>query len=381
MDNILILVKNTLKITFRKKGNILIYLILPVLGILLSMMIYSGVGSSSIGIGLVDNDASRLSKDFAAAISQSGSYKLESVNEVDISARLAEQKYEAVIVIPKGYEEGIYNNAVLSIELTSLKGKETTAWLESFINLHTQNLAGISIASDGSREAFEEMYKLFVQESPNVGEVRLEDVMTGKSVTLSSVGFLIMFVMLGASFTSQLMLNEKKDRTYYRICSSPVNPKEYIAGNMLSSLAIVAAQVILILLLMKFVFRIETFVPMPVMFLILILFGMVAIGIGLVVTAYSSTSYMAGTLSTLVMTPTCMLGGCFWSVSYMPDMMQKIARLMPQWWAIDAVQNIQNGKLVGDIAMNFAILAAFAAALMLIAIYKLSRRDDVKKFV
>lgn len=128
-------------------------------------------------------------------------------------------------------------------------------------------------------------------------------------------------------------------------------------------------------------FRIETFVPDIAMFLILLLFGIVAIGIALVITAFAGSSYMAATLSSLVITSTCMLGGCFWPVDLMPEVVQKISFFMPQQWAIDAFQKVQLGSGMYEILINTMILCAFALALLLIAIYKFYRADDVKKFV
>jgi ABC-2 type transport system permease protein len=63
------------------------------------------------------------------------------------------------------------------------------------------------------------------------------------------------------------------------------------------------------------------------------------------------------------------------------DQLAQRAKLMPQWWALDALASIQNGAPIWRMAVNYAILAAFAAALILIAIYRLATEDDVRKFV
>lgn len=107
----------------------------------------------------------------------------------------------------------------------------------------------------------------------------------------------------------------------------------------------------------------------------------VLFGVDIHFAAFSSSSYMAGTLSTLIVTPTCLIGGCFWPVYLMPDMMQKIAHFMPQWWVIDAIQHIQSGGRLTDILINIAILLAFTAAFFLLAIFRFSREENVQKFI
>ena len=381
MKNIWILIQNTLKVTFRKKSNYIIYLLLPILGVLLSMLIYSGAGTSQVNIAITDKDAGRMSADFINDMKERDNFKIYEIDESDIRNGLLDRKYDAAIVIPQGFELGIYKGTIPKIELVSLKGQESTAWIESFINLYSQNLSSLYLASDGDRSTFDKMYANYREGSLKIIVEEIKDIKTDKSTTVSSMGFLIMFTMLGTSFTTQFILNEKRSRTYFRICSAPVSFKEYIAANTLTSLIIVSLQIIMIQLVMKYIFRLETFVPDLLMFLILFLFGLVAIGINMLITALSSSSYMASTISTLVMTPTCMLGGCFWPVEFMPEIMRKIAFFMPQWWTLDAIRKIQIGGNFETISMHLVILAAFTAALLLGAIYRFSRTNDLQKFV
>ena len=381
MKNIWILIQNTLKVTFRKKSNYIIYLLLPILGVLLSMLIYSGAGTSQVNIAITDKDAGRMSADFINDMKERDNFKIYEIDESDIRNGLLDRKYDAAIVIPQGFELGIYKGTIPKIELVSLKGQESTAWIESFINLYSQNLSSLYLASNGDRGTFDKMYANYREGSLKITVEEIKDIKTDKSTTVSSMGFLIMFTMLGTSFTTQFILNEKRSRTYFRICSAPVSFKEYIAANTLTSLIIVSLQIIMIQLVMKYIFRLETFVPDLLMFLILFLFGLVAIGINMLITALSSSSYMASTISTLVMTPTCMLGGCFWPVEFMPEIMRKIAFFMPQWWTLDAIRKIQIGGSFETISMHLMILAAFTAALLLGAIYRVSRTNDLQKFV
>lgn len=381
MKNMLLLIKNTFKVTFRKKGSFLIYLFLPLAGVLLSMVIYSGAGSSMLNVGVADGDKSSLSADFKSTIAGLNGYKVSDAAENDMNEKLLDKKLDAVIIIPKGYGESIYKNIPDKMRLVSVKGAESTAWLENYINLYTKNLADLSTASGGSRDTFRKIYAEYKANPLKLTEMKLPDQKTGMMMTMTSLGWLIMFVMLGAGMTSMFILEEKRSRTYYRICSAPVKPAEYIAGNAITSLAIVALQIILVLTAMKYVFKVETYVSEPVLFLILLLFGVVAVGISLLVTSFSSSSYMASTLSTLIITPTCMLGGCFWSVEYMPETMRKIAYFVPQRWALEAVQKLQTGSGFEGIAINLVILFAFAAAMILIAVYRFARSGNVERFV
>lgn len=381
MRNMLLIIVNILRVTFKKKGNILIYLFLPLAGVMLSLLIYGSAGTSPLRVGIINNDTGVLSEDLKTAMQSSNTYKVYEVEEGEINNKLLDMELDAAIIIPVGYSDSIYGGSPKNIEVISIKGQDTTVWVNQILNSYTDTFSKLSAASGGDRAMFDNIYRQYKAGEVKLTVIKLEDKLTGRNMTLTSMGFLIMFIMLGAGVINTIILKEKRNRTYHRICSAPVNARQYIAGNSITSLLVVIAQILIIQTVMKFILHIDTGVGNIAMFIILLMFGLVAIGFGLVITAFSSSSYMAGTLSTLIMTPTCMLGGCYWSVDFMPEIMQKISYFVPQRWALSAIQKLQAGGAISDISMNLLILAAFAAALILIAIYKFARSSNVQKFV
>ncbi len=381
MRNILLIIANILRVTFRKKGNIIVYLFLPLAGVVLSILIYGNSGTSPLRVGIINNDNGVLSADLEAALQNSNTYKIYDIKESEVKDKLLDMELAAAIIVPDGYSDSIYKGSPISIEVMSVKGQDTTMWVTQMLNSYTDTLYKLSVAAAGDRAAFDNLYGQYKSKIVRLSVVKLEDKRAGQYIALSTIGFLIMFIMLGASLINMIILKEKRDRTYHRICAAPVNAGQFIAGNAITSLLIVTAQILIIQLVMKFLLRIDTGVGDTALFVILLMFGLVAIGIGLVVTAFSSSSYMASTLSTLIITPTSMLGGCYWSIDLMPDFMQKISYYVPQRWAINAIQKLQAGGGQGDILINLLILAAFAGVLMLIAIYRFSRSGNPQKFV
>jgi ABC-2 type transport system permease protein len=381
MRNILLIIRNILKNTFRKKGNIIIYLFLPLLGVLISLLMYGNSGPASLRIGVVNRDTGAFSTDMMADLRKDPNFKIFVLKSDEITQKLLNMETDAVIEIPEGFTESIYDGSPEKVGITSVKGQETTVWVRQRINSYIDTLNRLSAASGGNRDVFDHLYGQYGANPTKLTAVKLEDKLTGRNMALTSVGFLIMFVMLGAGFINMAILTEKRDRTYHRICSAPVSARQYIAGNALTSLLVVTLQILIIQVTMRYLLRIDTGISDIALFGILFLFGFVAIGIGLVVTAFSSSSYVASTLSTLVITPTCMLGGCFWDINMMPGFMQKIGYFVPQRWAINAIYRLQTEGAQSDITMNLLILAGFAAALFLVAIYRFARTGNVQKFV
>jgi ABC-2 type transport system permease protein len=375
------MIANNLKVSFRKKGNIVVYIFLPLLGIVFSMLVYSGNGTSALRVGVADNDKSVLSADLKQVMQGKEGFTVSDITEDEMNNKLLESELDAAVVIPAGFGKSVYDGEAKTIEVVSLKGQSVTVWVEQMLNSHVDSLSRLSAAAGGDKAMFDKMYAQMNNKLIKMNVVKLADKVVSKNMTITAIGLHIMFMMLGTSFTSMLILKEKRMRTYHRICSAPVNSWKYILANAVTSLIISVIKILIIQVAMKYVFRIDTGIGDVELFVVLLMFGLVAIGIGLVVTAFSGSSYMASTLSSLIMTPTCMLGGCFWSVSMMPEFMKKLSYFMPQRWAIEALEKLQAGDGMASVYLNLFVLFAFALALMLISAYKFSRTSNVQKFV
>lgn len=378
MRNILLVAKNILKVTFRKKSRIVTLILFPIASILLSMSIY-GSNSGTIRIGICDKDKSSLSRDLGGYLGSIEKFKVNKISDDEIKDEVLNGDTDCVVIIPKGFYDGVLNGAAKNIDVVSIKGETVTVWVKNYINMYMRNLTDIGKASVGNKEKFNKINTGFKESRLSVENIKVKDEHSSKRITTEVVGFLIMFMFIGATNTTNFILKEKRDRTYHRICSTPVSSRQYILGNFLSNILILLIQVIAVLAVMTKVMRIETFVPFGWMVLILMCFGVVAISIGMIIVAFSHSTYMAVNLSTIIITPTCMLGGCFWSISVMPESIQKLADFMPQRWAIGAVTSFQSGQRTGAFVDIF-ILLAFSAAFFLIAIYKM-KSTDVKNFI
>ncbi|WP_027624183.1 ABC transporter permease [Clostridium lundense] len=383
MRNIFILFINNVKMVFRKKSNIIVYFLLPIISFVITMNVYSNKASQNkaIFIGINNKDEKILSKDMVHYLISTKKFKFIQVKDKDIKDVVAKGDVDCVIVFPKDFTQSIYNGSFKGIDMFSIKGEAATALVKKYSNYYIKNLLDINKASKGDLNKFNRIYKGYKDGEIKIIERKMEDTALNKGVTYSGVGFLIMFMMFATGNVSRLIIKERRNRTYYRICAAPVNSKTYVGGNVLANFFIVCIQVITIVVLVTKVLGIATYVPSIQLIFILLSFGAAAIGIGMVIMAFSNSSNQASSLSTVVTIPTCMLGGCFWDLSIMPNHIQKMSNFVPQKWAIEAIYKLQSGAQFSDIKMHIIILWAFAATLFLVSIYKMSIRDKVQNFV
>ncbi|SDM93527.1 ABC-2 type transporter [Paenibacillus sp. yr247] len=153
-------------------------------------------------------------------------------------------------------------------------------------------------------------------------------------------------------------------RTMARTYAAPVRSIEIVFGNFMGSFMVGTLQVLVILLVTRYVTNYEYGLPFLSQFIILEFFLLASMGIvSAVASLVKNTSYV-GMVNTLVVTPTCMLGGCFWPISLMPDWMQKIANFVPQKWVIEAIQRMAAGQSLSQMWMHMGVLILFALILL-----------------
>src|SRR5699024_11232771 len=94
------------------------------------------------------------------------------------------------------------------------------------------------------------------------------------------------------------------------VCSSdltPITARKYIASNLVVNTIILGVQVLIMLCALSFIFDIDMGMPFWQVVVVLWLFSLVAVGVSLVIVAYSNTRSVASGLSNLVILPTIMI--------------------------------------------------------------------------
>jgi ABC-2 type transport system permease protein len=281
MRNLLLLAMNTLKVTFRKKSSIIIFFVLPIASVLLSTVMYSNM-DGKITVGINNKAASsKLAEDMLEAMKTQGKYNIVFMEESEINTAVAEGKVECAVSIPSDFEEKIYSGKLDKLKITSIKGMDATAWIQNYLNYYMKNLLDLSKAADGNKDTFNKLYEGYQKQSLKVEVNALKDQASDKSATLQSIGFLIMFMLIGATNTSGFILKEKTERTYFRIFSTPVNNKIYIGANILANMIIVMLQAAVVVVASKYMFKLNTGISDIQLFLILVLFGLVSVSFGI----------------------------------------------------------------------------------------------------
>ena len=124
-----------------------------------------------------------------------------------------------------------------------------------------------------------------------------------------------MFMLFSAANLSGHILKEKENRTYFRLLSTPIDGKKFILSNAGVNMMILTVQILITTLFLTNVFHTNINMPFIVMLGVLMLFALIAIGISLVLVAFSKNSASANAMQNMIIVPTCLLAGCYFRMT------------------------------------------------------------------
>ena len=382
MQDIVWLIRKTLISTFKGYKSWLLYVGFPVVAIFLALLVHNGSsGGLTVHMGIVNQDgAQTMTADTIAFIERLESVEISVIDEVEISTLVASGNIDAALVFPAGFAESLARGEPETIQIVSVQGAAVTGYVRAYLNPYIDNIALIGQAAAGNEARFASLYANYKDAGFQLSSEKVADRSVNYAVARQTVGYLIVIMLFAAANLSSIMVKEREERTYHRIIASAVPARMYVLANITINLFIMMLQIALTLLLMNVVLRIDPGLPYMMLFLLLVLFALIAISLSLVIVAFSNSSQTAIFLQSAVFLPTCILAGCMFPIDTLPVILQHIASFLPQYWLLETFSTLQQGSPLGALSANLLILAAFAAALSLIAAYKVGRNNDVRSY-
>lgn len=381
-NEIWFLVRMTLLTTFRKRKNLILYFGLPIAGVLVSTMLYGSQSSPDLRVGIVNEDAGKsVTSDTIRFVERLDHVKLVNTTREELKAKIAASDLDAGLIFEQGFADSVLQGKPGHIAIQSVKGASVTSYIKSMLYGYIGNVTAMGTIAAGDGGKFQQLYDSYQAGAFKLTSESVNDTSTTKEMSYQSIGFLIMFMMTSAVNLSQLILKNKENRTYFRVLASPVSSRTYVLSNVIVNLIVMIIQIAVALFFMTVVFGIDPGIPLDAMIFILGLFALVSVSISLVIVSFSKSTASANALQNLIVTPTCLLSGCFFPRSIMPETFRRISDFLPQNWVLESLGKLQAGDTLMNIGFNLVILLAFAVVFFLLATYKFGRNNDTRNFV
>ncbi|WP_055666521.1 ABC transporter permease [Desnuesiella massiliensis] len=369
----MIVFQNNIKRMLKNKLNLFFMFVFPVLFMALIMSANSGTGGNVI-VGVVDKDNTKLTEILKENLKSNG--KIKALEEKDIKGELINNRIDYAIVIDKDFTKGIIEGKDVDIRGFSINETNAALPAKFYIESYISSVKNIAKAAEGAEDKFYKGIEAYKEGSFNIECKNVEREEGNKTNSLQALGFLVMGVFSLATVSSNLMIKDKEKNIYSRLFTTPLTIKQYMLQNILSYLFISIFQIIVLLILLIKVFKADIG-PAPMnMFFILVVFSLVCVALNMFIGSLSKDSRQASAIGTLIFTPFCMLGGCFWPREIMPDILQKASNFVPTTWVLKGAEKIMYGKSLLQLNIEIGILLLFAMVFFLLSSWK---KEDVMK--
>lgn len=362
MSNTIQITLFILKRMIRKPSSLLIHFLIPLISVILMSQVYNLVEEETSPIYIVNESNDIISRTYTDILGSIPKVQIEFLDS-DLLNDKTSLTQDMIIHIEKDFS----TKNLSAISIYESRESHLSKAVKGFTRSFTQEVQASGLEGYDLSLSIKNHFKF----DPEY----VDDLSRKKSLVTSVYGIYLLLLLLTSCLISFKILKEKEMGTFYRIGLSPIHPKIYVLANILANLFLAGIQVILVLISVKLFSNIEFYTSVFNMFLILMTFALCSVSIGVLIATSVSSSNTAHGVMGLILSPSCMLAGCMWPIEYMPDILQRLAYLMPQRWLLDAINAAQRYGKLHDAFSQIFIVLCFSLFFFLIAVYQLRKKS------
>ena len=378
MRSVYALVKNNLKIMILKKpAYTILTVVFPMIIFLFAPKIIDG-SITEINVGIYDESKSFSSNKLDEYLSDIDMINLVEVNsEDDLKQKFNTRDIYLGIMIDKNMEEKVLRGDNSGVILYGIEGENLYEILDKGLSIELSNMINLAKINNGDFEKYKSSVERKEKEKIQVSYKDLNDVEVNHSVSQTLIGFIIMFAFYRAMSGSGLIGEDKEQNMYTRILTTSVKPWQYYLSNIISITILLAILFSISVIEINLISTIEIGVSNIMLITILLILGIVSVSVGTFCMTITNDRDLSSIISNFITISFLALGGCFVPLSYLSGTINKISYFTPIRWAMEAINNAQQGADISVIVMNLLVLSLFGMVFFIISVYCINKRDKV----
>ena len=298
---------------------------------------------------------------------------IEYVNGFENARSLVEKgKVKGAIHIPSTFSETLQESKAANI-IVIVDGS-----LPQIAQIITAEAERISV------ELSEEFSKKFAMttsvdvtsESVRISTFKIQLYGTTKNIDAFAPGVMGLVVqMITTIFTAVSLVREKESGSIEMIIVSPIHKADFIVGKFVTYMLVALAVICNVLIVGIGFFGLSIRGSILDVFLISILFAIVCLGLGMLVSTISKNQLQAVQATIIFFLPSILFSGFFFPIEAFPRNISWIPYFVPLTYYINGVRAIMTkGKGLGYIYMDLLALALFAVLTLMFSIQRFVKK-------
>lgn len=358
MRNILLIIKKEFKQIFRNKAMLAIIFLMPII----QQLVLSNAADleiKAISLNYEDLDKSPLSKALLQQFTGNGLFVLSGYgeNSEQNDRHLRDNTADMVLSVPQGFESDLMSGrkAFLQIRINAIDGM-AAGLISSYANSIISSFYSSRFPHLGSGAPLAEARYLY---NPQLNYKTF--MVPGIIVVLISV--------IGLLLTALNIVREKEIGTIEQINVSPIRKYQFILGKLAPMLLIGVGEFLICILIAIHIFHVPFVGSFFLELLFLVVFLILMLGIGLLVSTRAETQQQAMFIGFFILMVFIFLSGLFSPVENMPGWGQTISALIPISYFIKATRAIMlKGAGIANLYPDLIILSVYATIVNITAI-------------
>ncbi|HEY4182844.1 MAG TPA: ABC transporter permease [Kofleriaceae bacterium] len=340
----------------RDRGTLVMFFMLPVMQLTLFGFLDQNV--RDLPTVIVDQDQTSYSRDLIDQLKATKTFAIADVTNSPVQARtmIAQGTARVGVMIPPDYHDkrAKHENAQF---LVLIDGSDS--------NVSAQALAAINgLAAQLNLDAAKDLgAKPLLSAQPIV--LFNPDGRTANYIIPGLVAILLQIAALILASVS--IVREREQGTMEQLLVTPINPMGLVLGKLMPYLVIGILEMGLILLIMRWGFRVPINGSLLFIFLTAVMYLFALLALGLTISMRAQTQMAAQQTAQMLLLPSIFLSGYIFPVAGLPKVLYWIGRMLPATHMI----NVMRGAVLrsaGPLDMLPSLLALAAISVVLITI-------------
>jgi len=179
----------------------------------------------------------------------------------------------------------------------------------------------------------------------------------------------LIMTLVGAFLTALVMAREWERGTLEALFVTPVRPAEILIAKIIPNFCVGLAGLLLCLLAARFLFHVPIRGSLALLLLGSMLYLLVAVGLGLLISAATRNQFLASQVALLsTFLPSLMLSGFLFDLRNVPLAVRALGNVLPATHFMELVRTLfLAGNVASIVLVDGALLALYAAVLLLLA--------------
>lgn len=315
-------------------------------------------GSSRASVAIVDEDAGPAGRVLADALAGAPSLDARRLSRAEADAALRAGTVSAEIVFPRTFSQDALVSRKIALAVR-LEGSDI------FVNGNTmgaiqravfESLSGAlaKLALPGGSAAAVTLDVSYLYGGADWGTL---DYLA--PVIIPFLAFFLIFLLTDVSF-----LRERASGTLERLLASPLQRSELVLGYILGFLVFALVQTVILVLFALYVLGLKSNGPVAAIFVVQIAMVLVAVNLGLLLSAFARNEFQAVQFIPIVVLPQMLLSGLLVPIQTLPDLLRPLAWAMPLTYVNEASRAV----MVKGVPLTDAVVVRDVGALLALAL-------------